>query len=110
MLRVTRRYHTRREGDEIVQYEEGDEFDGTEQELEAFADRLERVDSDDADDEEEDESSEDELPDPSEHTIAELRDLLDENDYDEDELEELLGREQSGRRRSGVESLIEERQ
>lgn len=42
-LRVTRKGHARPEGGRVVTYWPGDTFDGTERELKAFSDRLERV-------------------------------------------------------------------
>lgn len=46
-LRVTRRSHGRRENGRLRIYRKDDEFDGTESELKAFADRLERIDNSD---------------------------------------------------------------
>lgn len=42
-LKVTHKYHSRSEDGRPVTYRKGDSFDGTERELKAFGDRLERV-------------------------------------------------------------------
>lgn len=41
--KVTRKSHARREGGQLKTYRAGDQLDVTERELEAFGDRLERV-------------------------------------------------------------------
>lgn len=51
MYRVTRQSITRREGDEVVTYEEGDTYEPTDAELEHFGDRLEKVEEDLSDEE-----------------------------------------------------------
>lgn len=43
--RVTRKSHTRRENGQLKVYQAGDELKVSENELEAFGDRLERIES-----------------------------------------------------------------
>lgn len=97
MYRVTNKRVVRNEGGEIVVYEEGDEFEPTDDELAAFDDRLEEVDTRVV-----------EMPDLEEMTVDDAEEALETGEYDGvlDRLEEL---EESGEDRQGVYDAIERR-
>lgn len=79
-------------------YEEGDVIeDPPEAVLDAFGDRLVEI-----------EASDGELPDPSEYTIDEFEEHLEDGRYDE-RLDELSELEENGDARDGIQQVIEDR-
>lgn len=97
MYRVINKRIVRSEGDDTVVYEVGDKFDPTDDELSAFGDRLEEV-----------ETRVVEMPELAELTVDEVEEELASGDYDDvlDRLEEL---EEDGKDRQGVYDAIEGR-
>jgi hypothetical protein len=92
-------------GDEV--FEEGDVFEPTDAELDAFGDRLEPVDGDEDNAEDGDEL--DTAPfDPAEYTNEEIAERVEVAD-DEEALHALLDLEENQQDRDGATSAIEER-
>lgn len=83
----------------MTEFAPGDLIDPTEEELEAFSDRLREVRSP--------ESEEDEFG-LSDKTVADVQEELESGEYDES-LEELFDAEVSGEDRKGVKEAINER-
>lgn len=102
MYRVTHKWIRR--GGEVI--EEGETFEPSEAELNAFSDRLEPVD--DSPDDEEDPPPEETSFDPADYTNDEVEEEVADID-DEEQLRALLELEQEQRDRSGAIDAIEER-
>jgi hypothetical protein len=93
-------------------YEQGEELEVSEEILEQYPRRLERVEAEDVDDSDSDVEEEPEVADPpidpAEYTIDELQAGLAGSDYSNAELVALRSAEQDGKDRTGAKDTIDD--